>query len=67
LIAAAAPIIARDAETWMQLCATPQRFDPVETLSAELLPLCSALRFIGRRGAKVLRTRRLSQRGRPLW
>lgn len=46
---------------------TPQRPDPAETVSAELLPLCDALKFIGRRGSEVLKTRRLGARGRPVW
>ena len=41
--------------------------DPVETITAELLPTCSALRFIGRRGSRVLRTRAYNALGRPVW
>ena len=41
--------------------------DPVETITSELLPLCAALRFLGRRGAKILAPRHLGWLGRPLW
>ena len=38
-----------------------------ETLSAEVLPLLEAIRFLERRAATLLRPRRLGPRGRPLW
>lgn len=66
-VAAVAAVIADQADEWIRLAASPQRTDPVETISAELLPLCSALRFIGRDGPKWLRTRRLGSIGRPPW
>ena len=62
----AAAITAR-AEELTQLSSTDQRVDPVETITAELLPTCSALRFIGRRGTRVLRTRTYNAWGRPAW
>lgn len=46
---------------------TGPRRDAVEVISAELLPLCEALRWIGRRGPRLLRTKHLGTRGRPLW
>ena len=55
------------AERLIEACATPQRPDPAETISAELLPLCDALKFIGSRGAKLLRPRKLGSWRRPLW
>ncbi|MGI9468834.1 MAG: aldehyde dehydrogenase family protein [Rubripirellula sp.] len=62
----AAAIAARAAEL-TALSSTDQRVDPVETITAELLPTCSALRFIGRRGSKVLRSRAYNALGRPAW
>ncbi len=38
-----------------------------ETLSAEVLPLLEAIRFLERRAVALLRPRRLGRRGRPLW
>ncbi len=51
--------------TWTRLCQSAQRVDPVETITAELLPLCAALKFIGSEGPKLLRTRRLGWRRSP--
>lgn len=59
--------IAELAKRLVEACASPQRTDPVETISAELLPLCAALKYIGRRGPKLLRPRTLGGWGRPLW
>lgn len=67
IIASAAPAIAMSGETWTRLCQSPQRVDPVETITGELFPLCSALKFIGRQGPRLLRKRRLGWRGRPAW
>ena len=67
IIGKVAAEIADAGPTLASLSMTPQRVDPVETITAELLPLCSALRFIGKRGAKILRTRRLGVSGRPGW
>ncbi|WP_182866972.1 aldehyde dehydrogenase family protein [Rhodopirellula sp. JC639] len=51
----------------IQACASPQRTDPVETITSELLPLCAALKFLGKRGAKILAPRRLGMSNRPAW
>ncbi len=59
--------IVDSAERLIEACTTPQRSDPVETLSAELLPLCAALKYIGQRGPKLLRPKKLGTWGRPLW
>jgi acyl-CoA reductase-like NAD-dependent aldehyde dehydrogenase len=45
----------------------PQRRGPAETLSAEVLPLLDACRFLERDAARVLAPRRLGRRRRPLW
>jgi aldehyde dehydrogenase (NAD+) len=66
-VARVAATIADAAEDLTRLCASDQRTDPLETIAAELLPLCSAFQFIGRRGASILRTRRVGLRDRPIW
>lgn len=48
-------------------CESDWRPDPVETITGELLPLCAGLRWIGKRGVKVLRDRHVGVFGRPLW
>ncbi|MDA8745698.1 aldehyde dehydrogenase family protein [Rubripirellula amarantea] len=48
-------------------CSSNQRIDPVETITAELFPLCAALKWIGKNGPKVLRSKRLGAIGRPAW
>lgn len=55
------------AELLVEYCRNDQRTDPVETLTAELTPLCEALRFIGKRGPSILRNRKAGLRGRPIW
>ena len=67
LIGKVAAQIAKRAVELTQLSTTEQRVDPVETITAELLPTCSALRFIGRHGSRVLRTRSYNALGRPVW
>lgn len=67
IVAAVAARIAATAETLCGLCRSEQRTDPVETVAAELLPLCSALRYIGRCGPSLLRVRRCGWSGRPAW
>ncbi len=59
--------IAAMAQRLVQLCTTDQRPESVETVSAELLPLCSALRFIGSKGPRILKSRKVGFFGRPLW
>ncbi len=67
IIGSVAGLIARDCDDLVSLCASEQRTDPVETIASELLPLCSALRFLKRHGAKILKPRRLGPFGRPTW
>lgn len=40
---------------------------PGETLTAEVVPLADACRFIQRKAARLLAPRRLGRRGRPAW
>ncbi|TVP95222.1 MAG: aldehyde dehydrogenase family protein [Planctomycetaceae bacterium] len=67
IVASARRKIAGSAEEFIRRCENEQRTDPVETLTGELFPLCSALRFIGRRGPGLLKPRRYGFWGRPLW
>ena len=48
-------------------CQNEYRTDPVETITAELFPLCAAMKWIGKRGPKILKNRRLGTSGRPVW
>ncbi|MEI8135208.1 MAG: aldehyde dehydrogenase family protein [bacterium] len=49
-------------------CSGALRNRPVlETLTAEVVPLAQACKFLEREAAKILRTRRVGSRGRPLW
>ncbi|WP_144057877.1 aldehyde dehydrogenase family protein [Novipirellula maiorica] len=66
-VAAARFSIAQRVDELTRLCASEQRTDSLETVTAELLPLCDALRYLGRKGPAILRTRRLGAVGRPLW
>ncbi len=45
----------------------PQRGGPAETLTAEVLPLLDACRYLEREAGHVLAPRRLGRRRRPLW
>ena len=45
----------------------PSRRSVAETLSAEVLPLADACRFLQRRAERLLATRIVSRRGRPAW
>jgi acyl-CoA reductase-like NAD-dependent aldehyde dehydrogenase len=40
---------------------------PGETLTAEIVPLADAIKFLERRAARLLAPRRLGRRGRPAW
>ncbi|HEX6850677.1 MAG TPA: aldehyde dehydrogenase family protein [Candidatus Polarisedimenticolaceae bacterium] len=43
------------------------RPDPVESLTAEILPLLAAIRFLEREAPRALAPRRLGSHGRPAW
>lgn len=60
-------VIASQTQQWTDRLATSQRFDPVESITAEIIPMCAALKRIGRRGHKILAARRLGIWGRPPW
>ncbi|TWU51924.1 aldehyde dehydrogenase family protein [Rubripirellula reticaptiva] len=67
IVAGVATVMADATEELIRLCTSDQRRDPVETITSELLPLASALRWIGRRGTKVLAPRKCGIAGRPVW
>jgi len=67
VVASARHRIVALAEKFVQLCSSDQRRDPAETVSAELIPLCSALAYIGSQGPRVLKTRKVGLWGRPIW
>ncbi|MGB5880916.1 MAG: aldehyde dehydrogenase family protein, partial [Thermoanaerobaculia bacterium] len=58
------------AEAALDLAATvesPQRQSTAETLTAEILPLLDACRFLEQASAELLAPRRLGRRRRPIW
>lgn len=55
------------AEELVRLAESEQRVDPVETLAAELLPFCDALKLISKRGRRILRPKHHGLSRRPLW
>jgi acyl-CoA reductase-like NAD-dependent aldehyde dehydrogenase len=67
IVGAARHEFAAACDELVSLCASDQRTDPVETVSSELIPLCAALKFIERSGAKILRRKRFGSLGRPAW
>lgn len=67
IVGAARHEIALSADRLIADSRSDQRRDDVETVASELIPLCDALRWIGRRGTRVLATRRIGFAGRPLW
>lgn len=50
-----------------RLSRSEQRFDDAETVASELIPLCDALRWIGKHGRKTLAARKVGWKGRPAW
>ena len=66
-IAAAVGEVCDRSELLIDACRSDQRIDPVETITGELIPLCAALRFIGRHGPSILSSQRVGVLGRPAW
>ena len=66
-IASVASFISEHGEDWSELCRRDWRDNHLTTVSGELLPLCAALKWIGRHGPATLRSRRLGGVGRPPW
>ncbi|SMH32121.1 aldehyde dehydrogenase family protein [Azospirillum agricola] len=59
--------IAADAEDLVRALATRPGRRAAESLSAEILPLAEACRFLEREAVRLLAPRRLGRRGRPVW
>lgn len=59
--------IASDAEKIVETLATRPGRSATESVSAEILPLAEACRFLEREAAGLLASRRLGRRGRPVW
>ncbi|WP_452005799.1 aldehyde dehydrogenase family protein [Azospirillum largimobile] len=59
--------IAANAEDLVQALATRPGRRAAESVSAEILPLAEACRFLEREAARLLAPRRLGRRGRPVW
>ncbi|MEM6366288.1 MAG: aldehyde dehydrogenase family protein [Planctomycetota bacterium] len=59
--------ITRIADKLIEACRSPQRTEDLETVASELIPLCDALHWLGRRGSRVLASRKVGWVGRPLW
>ncbi len=67
MISAVAAEICDRSQELIAASASDQRTDPVETITSELLPLCAALKFVGRKGPSILAPRRVAAAGRPSW
>lgn len=59
--------IASDAEKFVEALATRPGRSAAESISAEILPLAEACRFLEREAAGLLAPKRLGRRGRPVW
>ncbi|MBY6263756.1 aldehyde dehydrogenase family protein [Azospirillum sp. 412522] len=59
--------IAADAEKLVESLETRPGRSAAESVSAEILPLAEACRFLEREAAGLLAPKRLGRRGRPLW
>ena len=60
-------LIAEHAPQLADASASARQRPALESLTAEVLPLAEACRFLEREAGKVLAVRRLGKRGRPLW
>jgi len=60
-------LIAEQAELLANAANTSRNRPLAEILTAEVLPLAEACRFLERAAKKILQPRRLGSRGRPLW
>jgi len=59
--------IASRVDQLTRLSRSEQRTDDAETVASELIPLCDALRWIGKHGRKTLAPRKVGLTGRPVW
>ena len=60
-------LVAADPDRLAEAVRSPVRRDAAETLSAEVLPLCEACRFLERNAEELLEPKRRGNRGRPAW
>jgi len=60
-------LIAQSGEELAEASARARNRPPGESLTAEVIPLAEACRFLEREAASVLAPRRLGRRGRPVW
>lgn len=60
-------LIGTNAAPLARASATARGRPLAESLTAEVLPLAEACRFLERNAASLLRTQRLGRRGRPIW
>ncbi len=60
-------LIAVHAAILAEASASARQRPPLESITAEVLPLAEACRFLERNAAKLLAPRRLGTRGLPLW
>ncbi len=67
IVAAARHRLAAEVDGFVAQARSAQRRSDVDTVAAEVLPLCEALKYLGATAARTLRTRQLGWRGRPLW
>ena len=59
--------IAADAETFCAAISPALPRSTADTLTAELMPLLDACRFLERQAARLLQPRKLGRRGQPFW
>lgn len=59
--------IASEKRQLILACHSDQRTEPAQTIASELFPLCAALKWIARHGAKTLRPTSHGMVGRPAW
>lgn len=67
LIASLAGELAERCDEFCQAIAIPQRNGPYETISAELLPLAEASKWLANKAPRILAPKNLGQRGLPWW
>ena len=60
-------VLARDAGELTRYFSAELQRTPADSVTAEILPLAEAARFLERNAGKLLRTRWLPSRDRPLW
>lgn len=67
IVARAAGEITAAKDLLIDACRSEQRTEPAQTIASELFPFCAALKWIGKHGAKTLRSTSYGAVGRPAW